>query len=138
MAILPEVRQHYGRIKNYVDGAWVDSESQEALDILNPATGKSIGQVPLSTAAEVDEAVKAAHEAFADWRSTPSMARAQYLFRLKELVTQHLEELARILVQEEGKSIDDARGELNRPIAASRFIRLEWEPTLLGWFERRR
>ena len=116
MTLLSEVKGHYGRIKNYVNGQWGDSESQEVLDITNPTTGKVIGQVPLSTPAEVQEAIHAAKQAFAGWRETPSMRRVQHMYRLKELMEQRAEDLARTIVQEEGKTIDEARGETRRAI----------------------
>jgi len=114
--ILPEVRKHYGKVKNYINGRWVDSTSTQLLDVVNPATAETIAQVPLSTMGDVKEAVAAAKEAFKDWRETPPLSRARYMFRLKDLMEEHFEELARVLVQEEGKTIDEARGEVRRGI----------------------
>jgi len=114
--ILPEVRRHYGRIKNYVKGRWVDSKSTQILDVVNPARAEAIAQVPLSTREEAQEAVQAAKDAFWEWRETPPLSRARYLFRLKDLMEERFEELARVLVQEEGKTIDEARGEIRRGI----------------------
>src|SRR3990172_6449320 len=93
MTLLSEVKGHYGRVKNYVNGQWGDSESQEVLDITNPTTGKVIGQVPLSTPAEVQEAIHAAKQAFAGWRETPSMRRGQHMYRLKELMEKNTQDL---------------------------------------------
>jgi malonate-semialdehyde dehydrogenase (acetylating)/methylmalonate-semialdehyde dehydrogenase len=114
--ILPEVKNHYGKIKNYINGRWVDSISTQLLDVVNPATAETIAMVPLSTAVEVKEAVAAAKEAFKEWRETPPLSRARYMFKLKDLMEEHFEELARILVQEEGKTIDESRGEVRRGI----------------------
>jgi malonate-semialdehyde dehydrogenase (acetylating)/methylmalonate-semialdehyde dehydrogenase len=116
MAVLSEVKAHYGKIKNYVDGVWIDSSSEEILDIMNPATGRSIGEVPLSTNEEVESAIQAAKRAFPDWSATPPMQRVQYLYKLKDLMEGRFEDLARTIVQEEGKAIDEARGEVRRAI----------------------
>jgi malonate-semialdehyde dehydrogenase (acetylating)/methylmalonate-semialdehyde dehydrogenase len=113
---LAEVKKNYGRIRNYVNGRWIESSSTQALNVVNPATGETIAQVPLSTEKEVKEAVTAAKEAFGDWRETPPLSRANYMFKLKNLMEEHFEELARILVQEEGKTIDESRGEIRRGI----------------------
>ena len=61
------------RVKNYINGEWVDSEAKEYGDVWCPATGEKIGEVPFSTAADVDRAVKAAKEAYWEWRCTPPL-----------------------------------------------------------------
>jgi malonate-semialdehyde dehydrogenase (acetylating)/methylmalonate-semialdehyde dehydrogenase len=71
-------------MKNYIDGAWIESESATVADITNPANGETIASVAYGTAEDVDRAVNAAAEAFASWRETPPLTRARYLFRLKE------------------------------------------------------
>lgn len=114
--LLPEVKKHYGKTKNYVDGEWVESSSKRALPVDNPATGEVIGEVPLSSADEVDEAVSAAQEAFEEWRETPPHIRVQPLYRLKTLFEENYEEIARILTQEHGKVIDEARGSVRRSV----------------------
>ncbi len=103
-------------LKNYIGGEWVASTSPELLDVHNPATDEVIARVPLSTVAEVDRAVAAAREAFAEWRETPALVRARAMFRLKALMEEHFEELARGLTEEHGKIIDEARGEVRRAI----------------------
>ncbi len=113
---LREVKEYYGKLKNYINGEWVDSESSKILDVVNPATAETIAKVPLSTPEEVRMAVQAAKEAFWEWRETPPLIRARYLFRLKNLMEEHFEEMSKILVQEEGKTIDEARGEIRRGI----------------------
>lgn len=107
---------HYGRLKNFVDGEWIDSTSDLSLEVINPATQEVIAEVPLSTPDEVNRAVQAAQEAFWDWRETPATKRVQYLFRLKELMEAQFEDLSRIIVQELGKTINEARGEMRRTI----------------------
>ena len=103
-------------MKNYVNGEWQTSESKNLGDVWCPATGEKIAQVPFSTAAEVDKAVKAAQAAFVEWRNTPPLTRARYLFRLKELFEKSFEDIAKTLVTEEGKTIDESRGEVRRMI----------------------
>jgi malonate-semialdehyde dehydrogenase (acetylating)/methylmalonate-semialdehyde dehydrogenase len=103
-------------IKNYVNGQWVDSKSTEILDVVNPATTEVIGRVPLSAPDEVRTAIQAAKDAFPEWRETPPVNRARYMFALKDLMEDQFEELSSIIVEEEGKCIDEARGEVRRGI----------------------
>ena len=104
------------RIKNYVNGEWIESETRECGDVWCPATGEKIGEVPFSTAVEVDRAVGAAKDAYWDWRSTPPLTRARRLFKLKNLFESAFEDLSRTVVTEEGKTLDEARGEVRRMI----------------------
>lgn len=106
----------YGTLKNYIGGTWESSSSAEALEVHNPATGEVIAWVPVSTPEEVHRAVAAAKEAFPEWRETPPMVRARYMFRLKALLEEHFEELARTVTTEHGKILDEARGEVRRAI----------------------
>ena len=87
-----------------------------SLPVTNPTTGEPLGQVPLSTGADVDTAVAAATAAFPAWRRTPPVERARVFFRLKHLLEEHKEALARSLVIEHGKNLDECRGELQRGI----------------------
>ena len=114
--LLKPLKEDYGTISNFVDGEFVAPQTDRFLDITSPLDGKVIGKVPLSTKAEVDKAVKAAHDAFWDWRSTPPIVRARYMFKIKDLLEEHFEEISRITTQEHGKSIDEARGETRRAI----------------------
>lgn len=103
-------------VRNFVGGGWRDASSSQHLDVMNPASGKPIGQVPLSTTADVDAAVQAAKAAFPGWRSTPAPVRARVLFRLKALLEEHKEELAVLLTKEHGKIVAETRGEVQRGI----------------------
>ncbi len=103
-------------LKNYIDGEWVQSESTTIGDVWNPAKGEKIAQVPYSTKNDVDKAVAAAKDAYAEWRTTPPLSRARYLFRLKEAFEENFEEIARTLTTEQGKCVDEARGEVRRMI----------------------
>jgi len=116
MAILEEPIKEVLRLKNYLNGEWVESESAQVLDVINPATQKTIAKVPMSTRDEVMAAVKAAKEAFPEWRRTPPLTRARCLFRLKELLEENFEKLSRTQTMEHGKTIDESRGETRRGI----------------------
>ena len=103
-------------IPNYVGGSWQTPSDRDSLDVVNPATGETMARVPLSTAADVDRVVKAAHAAFDGWRRTPATERIQYLFKLKQLLEDNFEDIARTITLEAGKTIGEARGELRRGI----------------------
>jgi malonate-semialdehyde dehydrogenase (acetylating) / methylmalonate-semialdehyde dehydrogenase len=103
-------------LENYINGEFVASETSTFGDVWNPAKGEKIAQVPYSTVEDVDRAVAAAKDAFWEWRSTPPLTRARYLFRLKDLMEDAFEDLARTLVTEQGKAIDESRGEVRRAI----------------------
>jgi malonate-semialdehyde dehydrogenase (acetylating) / methylmalonate-semialdehyde dehydrogenase len=103
-------------VRNYINGQWQASMSTEHRDVINPANNEVLGQVPLSTAAEVDAAVQAAARAFPEWRRTPPEDRIQYLFKLKNLLEEHVDDLARTITLENGKTVGEAKGELRRAI----------------------
>lgn len=115
MAVLEGPIKGVLQAKNFINAEWVESKG-DIQDVVNPATCKTIAKVPNSTKNEVDAAVKAAKEAFPSWRTTPPLSRARYLFRLKQLLEEHFEELSRIQTQEHGKTIDESRGETRRGI----------------------
>jgi malonate-semialdehyde dehydrogenase (acetylating)/methylmalonate-semialdehyde dehydrogenase len=103
-------------LRNYINGAWVRPDAGECLDVLNPATARVLARVPLSPAAAVDAAARAAAAAFPDWRRLPAGDRIQYLFRLKNLLETHQDELARLTTDECGKTYTEAAGEIRRGI----------------------
>jgi malonate-semialdehyde dehydrogenase (acetylating)/methylmalonate-semialdehyde dehydrogenase len=103
-------------LKNYVNGEWVESKSTQTLDVVNPATTEVLARVPLSIRAEVEEAIRYAAEAYEEWRETPPLTRARYMFTLKGLMEEHFEEVSQILTKEHGKTLDEARGEVRRAI----------------------
>jgi len=94
----------------------VESDSSNIGDVWNPALGEKIAQVAYGTREDVDKAVKAAKDAYWDWRTTPPLTRARYLFRLKDAFEENFEDIARVLTTEQGKCIDEARGEVRRMI----------------------
>src|SRR6266446_3686499 len=103
-------------LRNFIGGAWIAAPGSSSLPVVNPATGETIASVPLSPASEVDRAVSAAAEAFPAWRRTPPGDRIQYLFKLKQLLEDDLEELARTVTRECGKTREESIGELRRGI----------------------
>jgi len=103
-------------ILNYFGGAWRKSSATEFANVTNPATGEVIARTPISTKADVDAAVHAAAEAFPAWRRTPPGERIQYLFKLKNLFEDHIDELARIITLENGKTFAEAKAEYRRGI----------------------
>jgi malonate-semialdehyde dehydrogenase (acetylating)/methylmalonate-semialdehyde dehydrogenase len=103
-------------LSNFIGGRWVSSTGAESINVTNPAKGIAIARTPMSTAADVDDAVKAATAAFPDWSETPPAARAQTMFKFKQLLETHFEEIARIVTTEHGKTLDEARGSLRRGV----------------------
>jgi malonate-semialdehyde dehydrogenase (acetylating)/methylmalonate-semialdehyde dehydrogenase len=105
-----------GRLLNYINGEWRQSAAADYLEVINPATSEVLAQVPLSPASEVDTAAQAAALAFEKWRRVPAVDRIQYLFKLKFLLEEHFEEIARTITMESGKTIGESRGEMRRAI----------------------
>jgi malonate-semialdehyde dehydrogenase (acetylating)/methylmalonate-semialdehyde dehydrogenase len=104
------------KVPNYINGQWQDSTAIEWQDVSNPATGELLAKAPLSDAAEVARAIDAAAAAYPAWRRTPPEDRIQPLFKLKVLLEDHQDELARIITQENGKTFAEAKAELRRAI----------------------
>ena len=103
-------------IHNFIGGKWLNSSGPAGIELYNPATGEFLGQTPTGSANDVDKAVQAAQAAFASWRATPAADRVQYLFKLKSLLEEHLEELASLITIENGKTLAESKGELRRGI----------------------
>ena len=110
------VQRSVETLSNYVGGRWVEAEASETQEVRNPATDEPLARVPLSGAADVDVAVRAAAAAFPAWRATPPQERTRPLFALRQLLVAHQEELARLIVTEMGKTLADAQGEVQRGI----------------------
>jgi methylmalonic acid semialdehyde dehydrogenase len=103
-------------LNNYINGKWMSSKSGKFRGVPNPATAEILARVPVSTVAELDEAVQTAHKAFQDWRKVPVTKRVQYLFKLKELMEANFESLACCITEEHGKVLEESRGEIRRAI----------------------
>ncbi|MCF2138118.1 MAG: CoA-acylating methylmalonate-semialdehyde dehydrogenase [Candidatus Thorarchaeota archaeon] len=104
------------RVKNYINGQWMDSKATETQKVINPATGEIIAETPMSTVEETTAAIETAKKAFPRWRATPPLTRVRYLYRFRDLLEDHFDELSEIIVKEQGKCIDEARGEYRRTI----------------------
>ncbi len=108
--------------RNFIGGQWVQSGSSRTVENINPAnTADVIGSVRQATREEAKQAVQAAADAFRSWRSTPAPARGKIVARAARLMEEHKEELAQILTREEGKTIAESRGELQRSINVADF-----------------
>lgn len=103
-------------LKNYINGEWVASRSEKIEDVMNPATEEVLARVPLSTEEETAAAIEAAEEAFASWKKVSVPNRGRYLFKLHHLLIKNKEELARLITLENGKSLAEALGEVQRGI----------------------
>src|SRR5271168_2499012 len=103
-------------LQNYINGAWHRPSSRDFFDVTNPATTEVLARTPMSSPADVDAAVQAAAAAFPAWRRTPPGERVQYLFKLKNLLEEHLDELSRLITLENGKTFAEAKAELRRGI----------------------
>ncbi len=103
-------------LRMLVAGAERAPHATETEPVYDPATGAVIAHVPLGNAADVDAAVAAARAAFPAWQATPVVERARILFHYHTLLEAHFDELARLVVRENGKTLEDARGEVRRGI----------------------
>lgn len=103
-------------ILNYINGSWIKPSVTEYLDVINPATGGVIARTPLGTKADVDAAARAASEAFPAWRRTPVNDRVQYLFKLRNLMREHMDEIAKLITDECGKTFEESRAEMVRAV----------------------
>lgn len=103
-------------VRSYIAGKWVVPHDAESHPIVNPADGSVIASLPYATAADVDRAARAAHDAFLKWREVPVVDRVQPLYRFKTLLEKHTRELAETLTRENGKTINDATMEVKRGI----------------------
>jgi len=103
-------------LKHYYRGEWSKGQSALYRDVVNPATGETLARAPIASQEDVSAAVVSAAAAYPAWRRTPPEDRIQYLFRLKQLLEDHVEELAQICTQENGKTVGESRAELRRAI----------------------
>jgi 1-pyrroline dehydrogenase len=98
--------------QNFIGGEWVDAGAGETMDVLNPATGETIAEVPRASAEDVDRAVQAAKKALVEWRETTPGERAEMLLKLADVIDEHMEELAELESENVGKPLGAARDEL--------------------------
>ena len=100
--------------KLLINGQFVESETQQWQDIVNPATQDVVGRVPMATAQEVDAAIAAAQAAFATWRETSIQSRMRIMLKLQDLIRAKMKEIAQVLTAEQGKTLADAEGDIQR------------------------
>jgi malonate-semialdehyde dehydrogenase (acetylating) / methylmalonate-semialdehyde dehydrogenase len=112
---------HQGEVRNLIGGSWEEANGRETEPVYDPATGEVIAETPLSTAEDLDRAVKKAAEAFPGWAATPVVERVRILFRFKALLEEHFEELRDLVTLENGKDAKDAGGEVRRGIEVVEF-----------------
>lgn len=110
----------YNTLTNYISGEFSSSNGQ-LLDVFSPLSGEIISRVPLSSTEIVDKAVRAAEDAFPDWSAMPIKERVQIFFRYKYLLEKHLDELAAVVSEENGKTMDEAVAEVNKSIEVTEF-----------------
>ena len=103
-------------LDNYIGGRWTKSDSTTFGEVRNPSDDTLLARVPMGAASDVDRAAKAAEKAFPAWRATPAVHRVKPLWKLKNLLEQHFEELASICTREHGKTIDESRSSVRRAI----------------------
>ncbi len=103
-------------IKNYIDGKWVDCSDSVFLDVINPATGNVISKVPAGNARDIDMAAESAHKASFAWRNTPAGDRVQYLFKMKKILEDNLDDIAALCTNESGKTLAESKAEIVRAI----------------------
>lgn len=101
----------YAELAMLIDGEWLDTTGRKALDVVDPATERTIGLLPTATAADLDRALRAAARAYPGWRATSAELRGQLLYRAAALVRERREEIARALTAEMGKPLSEALGE---------------------------
>jgi len=112
--LLPEVKKHYGRLKFLIDGEWEDSKSSNLEIDTNPANDEAIAELPNATKEEAIQAVEAAHRAFQTWRNVSIRDRAYMLFSMHHKFRDNFEMLCRVLTQDHGRTIGEARGSVAR------------------------
>ena len=105
-------------LKNYINGSWLGSNEKATIDVVNPANQEILAKVPFGekTGNDVDSAVAAASEALKEWRETPVMKRVQPLYKLKQLMEDNIDEIARLITLECGKSFAESKAEMQRAI----------------------
>ncbi len=109
------------KLRNFINGQWVESSTEKYDEVPNPATGEILARVPISTKEDVKQAVSAAADAYKTWSKTPVPKRARIMFKYQQLLIENQEELARMVTEENGKSYEEAYGEVLRGIECVEF-----------------
>jgi malonate-semialdehyde dehydrogenase (acetylating)/methylmalonate-semialdehyde dehydrogenase len=104
------------QLKNYINGQWVESRNTAMFTVINPATGMSIAEVPAGCSQDIQDAATSANDAWREWRNTPATQRVQYLFKMKQLLEVHTDEIAGICTAECGKTFAESKAEIVRAV----------------------
>jgi malonate-semialdehyde dehydrogenase (acetylating)/methylmalonate-semialdehyde dehydrogenase len=121
MTVAESTRTRYPDVRNYIGGDFVDGNGSQYLDVTNPADGSVLSRVPLSAAGDVDRAAQAAKKALPGWSATPLKERVQIFFRYKTLLEQNIDELAKLVTEENGKVDNEARAEVLKSAELTEF-----------------
>ncbi|MBS1180163.1 MAG: methylmalonate-semialdehyde dehydrogenase [Proteobacteria bacterium] len=116
MEVLKHQFDKIERLRYLVDNEWRQSKTTKYMPVMDPSTGRQIAEAPCCTQSEVDSAVEAAARAFPAWRDTPIPTRIQLMFRFKQLLDIHLDELTELLATENGKVLAEAKGDVLKAI----------------------
>ena len=111
----------YSLVQNYINGQFVDAASSESIPVISPLDGMLLSAVPLSVKSDLDDAVTAAKKAFATWSKTPIKERVQVFFKYKFLLEKHLDELAKLCSEENGKTYSESVAEIEKCIELTEF-----------------
>ena len=103
-------------LKNYINGKWCESRDPKLRDVINPADGQVLSQVPAGSKEDIDHAADCAQNAWWSWRSTPATQRVQYLFRMKQILEANADEIAEICTNECGKTFAESKAEIVRAV----------------------
>src|ERR1700687_3095479 len=109
------------RIEHFINGRRFPGGSKREMDVFNPATGEVAARVAMATDKDVEVGVAAARAAFQEWSAISAIKRARVLFKFKELLEEHHDELAALITQQHGKVFSDAQGEVQRGIEVVEF-----------------
>jgi len=104
------------QLQNYINGEWRRSSASEFMQVVNPATAEHLAQVPLGGDDDVNAVVEAAAAAYPGWRRTPPEERIQFLFKMKQMLEDHFEDIGRLITMENGKTLIEAKAEVRRSI----------------------
>ena len=104
------------KLKNYINGIWIESKCDDYLDVEDPGNGKIISQVPIGCKEDIDLAAEKASEAYLAWRNVPAVKRIQYLFKMKTILELNADEIASISTKECGKTFAESRAEIVRAV----------------------
>jgi malonate-semialdehyde dehydrogenase (acetylating)/methylmalonate-semialdehyde dehydrogenase len=111
----------YGRVRNYYGGKFVESSTSEWLEVTSPIDGALLSQVPMSMSLELDAAVESAKSAFDGWSKTTIKERVQIFFRYRSLLEKNFDELTALISEENGKTYDEAKAEVEKSIELTEF-----------------